>query len=278
MEQDKRQKEMARYCALDMCGSIACAGIRTTKVRDIERFFTCKDERDANARKHDALVHEPWGDAHCCFQDVCKRLEMVVRLRDLNAISNELDNRAYHRNERMGVCDAGTDDHERKELEVDAAGERADDSHECDTAGDSMGDACMELWAGAGDLVGRGTYIPGEENKGRIAHCEDVGYWPAEKDARKYSFSAISEKALSDFREQNKKCHEWLRSIPMSHHQREEEIIRNKIMNILNVCFGGQFFHIHDSETLIRRMIAEGFKVFSLEGTIRQNLYVVKTH
>ena len=159
MEQDKRQKEMARYCALDMCGSIACAGIRTTKVRDIERFFTCKDERDANARKHDALVHEPWGDAHCCFQDVCKRLEMVVRLRDLNAISNELDNRAYHRNERMGVCDAGADDHEREKLEVDADCELSNDSHECDTAGDSMGDACMELWAGAGDLVGRGTTL-----------------------------------------------------------------------------------------------------------------------
>ena len=37
-------------------------------------------------------------DAHCCFQDVCKRLEMVVRLRDLDTLSNDLDNRAYSRN------------------------------------------------------------------------------------------------------------------------------------------------------------------------------------
>lgn len=159
MEDNQRQKKVAGHCALVMCGSIACAGLRTTKLRDIERFFTFQDERDANARKHDTLVHEQWGDAHCVFQDVCKRLEMVVRLRDLYIISNEVDNRAYNRNERMGVCDARTDDHERKELEMDAACECADDSHGCDDAGDSMGDSCLELWAGADDLVGRGTNL-----------------------------------------------------------------------------------------------------------------------
>ena len=159
MGQDKRQKEMAGHCTLDMCGSIACARIRSTFAKDLDRDFCYREYEFAEARQRSALNPQPECYTDCGFQDVCKRLEMVVRLRDLDMLSNEMDNRAYHRNERMGVCDAGTDDHERKELAVDAACERADDSHGRDDAWDSLGDARLELWAGAGDLIGRGTTL-----------------------------------------------------------------------------------------------------------------------
>lgn len=212
MEQTERQKKMAGHCALDMCGSIACARIRSTMVKDLNRFYPYREYRLAEARQRGALVHEPWGDAHCGFQDVCKRLEMVVRLRDLDMLSNEMDNRAYHRNERMGVCDAGTDDHERKELEVDASGERSDDSHGCNDAWDSMGDTCLELWAGAGDLVGRGTNLENEERRVRL---EEVGYWPAEKESIDYSFENIKKMAMEDMRKCNENCMRIMFGLPL---------------------------------------------------------------
>ncbi len=162
MEQNKRQEKMAGHCALDMCGSIACKNIRCTVARDIDPDYGFYEY--AEARQLDAFSDKHECHADCSFQDVCKRLEMVVRRRDLAMLSDELDNRTYHRNERMGVCDAGTDDHEREKLEVDAAGERGDDSHGCDAAGDSLGDTCLELWAGAGDLVGCGTALESEES------------------------------------------------------------------------------------------------------------------
>lgn len=170
MGQDKRQKEMAGHCTLDMCGSIACEFIRLLDSDFIEPYcnpsnLMAKYDKyiSIKARELNTSANQPECYADCGFQDVCKRLEMVVRIRDLDMLSNEMDNRAYHRNERMGVCDAGTDDHERKELAVDAACERADDSHGRDDAWDSLGDARMELWAGAGDLIGSGTALESEE-------------------------------------------------------------------------------------------------------------------
>lgn len=270
MEKTERQEEMAGHCALVMRGSIACARIRTTVARDVERFYSDKDVKDADARQRDALAGKYECNADCSFQDVCKRLEMVVWRRDLAVLSDELDNRAYHRNERMGVCDAGTDDHEREELEVDAAGERGDDSHGCDAAGDSLGDTCLELWAGAGDLVGRGTYIPGEAYKGRII----VSDLPAKEDAIK--FSGIEEKALEDFRKQKDRCSDWLMNIQMLHHQRTEEFIRNKILFILDNYFGYHLLNVYHSEDLITRMSRLGIIMFSIkDSVINDDIYKV---
>lgn len=52
----------------------------------------------------------------------------------------------------------------------------------------------------------------------------------------------------------------------MTQHQREEALIRDRTIVILNTFFGWNIHDIYDSKTLIRMMTAEGIKMFSTDG------------
>lgn len=183
MEQDKRQKKMAGHCDLGMCGSIACLFIRSAEVRDIDRDYAFAEY--AEARQLDAFANKCKCTSDCGFQDVCKRLEVAVRHRDLCELEYAIDNRTGNRTERMDIRDAGADDHEADTLEMGAGGICNDYHNECDSAWDGVEDTRMVLWAGAGDLVGCRTALE-DENKGRIVHLEEVGYWPNTNEKKFY--------------------------------------------------------------------------------------------
>lgn len=261
MGQNQRQKNMAGRCTLDMRGSNACALIRGIESRDLE----------PEIRKHDdgtfVFWHSPCKciafsfehncDVKCGLQDVCARLEMALRLRDLDELSVSIDSGAYSRNERMGVRDAGADGHADEAVEMGAGGIFADYSNECDDTWDCLGDPCMVLWAGdPGITCGGAGVVQPQEVGSRMDSQPSTAVKEKPKKALKFVVS-------SDSREQNSMYYDRLMDISMA---QQEALIRNKVIYILDMCFGYHFLNIKHSETLIERMKAEGFMMFSLEG------------
>lgn len=125
---------------------------------------------------------------------------MAVRHRDLGELEYAIDNRTGNRTERMDIRDAGADDHEADTLEMGAGGICNDYHNECDSAWDGVEDTRMVLWAGAGDLVGRGTYIPGKAEKNPI---------------KAFFFDEIEKIALEDFNRHKKNFERFLLGLPL---------------------------------------------------------------
>ena len=216
MEQDKRQKEVAGHCANSMRGSWACAWIRNIESRELEpatRMYSDGTyELRTCARKPITLITECDSHAKCRFQDVCARLEMAVRLHDLDELSISIDNGTYSRHERMGVCHAGNDDHEDEPVEMGAGGIFGDYSNECDDTWDCLGDPCMVLWAG--DL-GIGSGGSG------VVHLQEVGKWPETSQPSTavkengVRYEEIERQAMEDMRKTNENRCRFILGLPL---------------------------------------------------------------
>ena len=161
MGQDQREKKMAGGCALDMCGSYACAYIRGIDSGKLEpvpgMLYYGEDELPPRAWQLDTSCAQHIGNAQCGFQAACARLEMAVRLSDLDKLAYEIDYGLYRRDERMDICGAWADDTDDEGMALGAGGVCSDYSNECDDTWDCMGDPCVVLWAGAYGLDVCGT-------------------------------------------------------------------------------------------------------------------------
>ena len=207
---------MAGYCTNAMRNSWACAYIRSIDSGDLEPATGMYDDGTyvfrPYQRKHLALINECDCHAKCRFQDVCARLEMAVRLHDLDELSVSIDSGAYHRNERMGVCHAGTDDHADEPVEMGTGGIFNDYRNDCDDTWDSMGDPCMVLWAGDSGVGSGGA---------GVVHLQEVGKWPETSQPSTavkengVRYEEIERQVLEDMRKANEDCCRFILGLPL---------------------------------------------------------------